>query len=89
MRGGRPSPSNPPRCKRLRPVGLPPHAAEDVAHEALTRPFRGVYVEANPISPDRTRYIAAACVERDVPMLVPHTTGLPQGQHPATVREDQ
>jgi 3-hydroxyisobutyrate dehydrogenase-like beta-hydroxyacid dehydrogenase len=29
-----------------------PHAAEDVAHEVLTHPFRGVYIEANATSPD-------------------------------------
>ncbi|MFI6624354.1 hypothetical protein [Streptomyces sp. NPDC050528] len=29
-----------------------PHAAEDVAHEILTHPFRGAYTEANAISPD-------------------------------------
>ncbi|MBK3563843.1 NAD(P)-dependent oxidoreductase [Streptomyces sp. MBT62] len=57
----------------------PPHAAEDVAHEVLAHPFRGVYVEANAISPDRTRRIAAACAERDVPMLDGSIVGGPPG----------
>ncbi|WP_406127024.1 DUF1932 domain-containing protein [Streptomyces sp. NBC_00989] len=57
----------------------PPHAAEDVAHEVLTHPFRGVYVEANAISPDRTRRIAAACAERGVPMLDGSIVGGPPG----------
>lgn len=58
----------------------PPHTAEDVAHEVLSHPFRGVYVEADAIGPDRTQRIAAACAERDVLMLVrPHTAGLPHG----------
>jgi 3-hydroxyisobutyrate dehydrogenase-like beta-hydroxyacid dehydrogenase len=57
----------------------PPHAAEDVAHQVLTHPFRGVYVEANAISPDRTRRIAAACAERDVPMLDGSIVGGPPG----------
>ncbi|MFD4552957.1 DUF1932 domain-containing protein [Streptomyces sp. NPDC058469] len=57
----------------------PPHAAEDVAHEVLTHPFRGVYVEANAISPDRTRRIAAACAERGVPMLDGAIVGGPPG----------
>ncbi|MFJ5307557.1 DUF1932 domain-containing protein [Streptomyces sp. NPDC088350] len=57
----------------------PPHAAEDVAHEVLAHPFRGVYVEANAISPDRTRRIAAACAERGVPMLDGSIVGGPPG----------
>ncbi|WP_405848713.1 hypothetical protein [Streptomyces sp. NBC_01518] len=50
-----------------------------MAQEVLTHHFRGKYVEANAISPNQTRHIAAACAERDVLMLAPHTTGLPQG----------
>ncbi|NUR39026.1 MAG: NAD(P)-dependent oxidoreductase [Streptomyces sp.] len=42
----------------------PPHAAEDVAHEVLEHGFRGVYVEANAISPDRATRIGKACAER-------------------------
>ncbi|WP_405859163.1 DUF1932 domain-containing protein [Streptomyces sp. NBC_01515] len=57
----------------------PPHAAEDVAREVLTHPFRGVYVEANAISPDRTRRIAAACAERGVLMLDGSIVGGPPG----------
>ncbi|MFE2886138.1 DUF1932 domain-containing protein [Streptomyces sp. NPDC059272] len=57
----------------------PPHAAEDVAHEVLAHPFRGVYVEANAISPDRTRRIAAACAERGVRMLDGSIVGGPPG----------
>ncbi|MCX5233827.1 DUF1932 domain-containing protein [Streptomyces prunicolor] len=57
----------------------PPHAAEDVAHEVLAHPFRGVYVEANAISPDRTRRIAAACAERGVAMLDGSIVGGPPG----------
>ncbi|WP_329254283.1 hypothetical protein OG223_28085 [Streptomyces sp. NBC_01478] len=60
----------------------PPHAAEDVAHKVLAHPFRGVYVEANDISPDRIRRIAAACAEHDVLMRVPHATGLLRGSAP-------
>ncbi|MFI6464625.1 DUF1932 domain-containing protein [Streptomyces sp. NPDC050538] len=57
----------------------PPHAAEDVAREVLGHPFRGVYVEANAISPDRTRRIAAACAERGVPMVDGSIVGGPPG----------
>ncbi|MFI6543974.1 DUF1932 domain-containing protein [Streptomyces prunicolor] len=57
----------------------PPHAAEDVAHEVLAHPFPGVYVEANAISPDRTRRIAAACAERGVAMLDGSIVGGPPG----------
>ncbi|MFJ9242712.1 DUF1932 domain-containing protein [Streptomyces sp. NPDC101776] len=57
----------------------PPHAAEDVAHEVLAHPFRGVYVEANAISPDRARRIAAVCAERGVLMLDGSVVGGPPG----------
>ena len=35
----------------------PPHASEDVASEVLDLGFRGLFVDANAISPDRTRRI--------------------------------
>jgi 3-hydroxyisobutyrate dehydrogenase-like beta-hydroxyacid dehydrogenase len=35
----------------------PPHAAEDVANEVAQLGFAGLYVDANAISPDRTRII--------------------------------
>lgn len=35
----------------------PPHAAADVAREVLDLGFRGIYVECNAISPNRTRAI--------------------------------
>ncbi|WP_033281822.1 NAD(P)-dependent oxidoreductase [Streptomyces sp. NRRL F-525] len=57
----------------------PPHAAEDVAREVLGHPFRGVYVEANAVSPDRTRRIAAACAERGALMLDGAIIGGPPG----------
>ncbi|MBE8470033.1 NAD(P)-dependent oxidoreductase [Streptomyces justiciae] len=47
----------------------PPHAAEDVAHEVLEHDFRGVYVEANAISPDRATRIGKACAERGALMV--------------------
>ena len=37
----------------------PPHAAEEVAEEVAGHGFRGVFVDANAISPDRTKSIAA------------------------------
>jgi 3-hydroxyisobutyrate dehydrogenase-like beta-hydroxyacid dehydrogenase len=36
----------------------PPHAAEDVAQQVASREFRGLYVDANAISPQRTLQIA-------------------------------
>ncbi|SNX58247.1 3-hydroxyisobutyrate dehydrogenase-like beta-hydroxyacid dehydrogenase [Streptomyces sp. TLI_55] len=47
----------------------PPHAAEDVAHEVLEHGFRGLYVEANAISPDRATRIGKACAERGALMV--------------------
>nr|WSY55177.1 DUF1932 domain-containing protein [Streptomyces sp. NBC_00886] len=57
----------------------PPQAAEDVAHEVLAHSFRGVFVEANAISPDRTRRIAAACAERGAVMVDGSIVGGPPG----------
>jgi 3-hydroxyisobutyrate dehydrogenase-like beta-hydroxyacid dehydrogenase len=37
----------------------PPHAAEELARQVLAYSFHGVYVDANAISPRRTRHIAA------------------------------
>jgi 3-hydroxyisobutyrate dehydrogenase-like beta-hydroxyacid dehydrogenase len=37
----------------------PPHAAEEVAANVLARGFRGIYLDANAISPARTQRIAA------------------------------
>ncbi|WP_051801249.1 hypothetical protein [Streptomyces sp. NRRL F-525] len=65
----------------------PPHAAEDVAHEVLTHPFRGAHVEVNASA--RTRRIAAAYAERDVLMLVPQPPAYRGDQYPTTARKDQ
>ncbi|MCG7210853.1 NAD(P)-dependent oxidoreductase [Streptomyces arenae] len=57
----------------------PPHAAEDVAREVLGHPFRGVYVEANAISPDRARRISDACLDHGVVMVDGSIIGAPPG----------
>jgi len=44
------------RCEILLSV-CPPHAAEDVADSMLELGFRGLYVDANAISPEKTRRI--------------------------------
>jgi 3-hydroxyisobutyrate dehydrogenase-like beta-hydroxyacid dehydrogenase len=41
----------------------PPHAAEEVAHAVVERGFRGLYVDANAISPQRAQRIATAVHE--------------------------
>ncbi|MCC6236963.1 MAG: NAD(P)-dependent oxidoreductase [Dehalococcoidia bacterium] len=41
----------------------PPHAAEDVAREVATRGYARLYLDANAISPDRTRRIADVLAE--------------------------
>ena len=33
----------------------PPHAAEEVAHQVLACSFKGMYVDANAIAPQRTQ----------------------------------
>src|SRR5579871_6069857 len=40
----------------------PPHAAEDVANEVIRSGFRGLFVDANAIAPQRTTQIAEATV---------------------------
>ena len=44
----------------------PPHAAEDVANAVLSYGFKGVYVDANAISPQRTARIAQTMTEAEV-----------------------
>lgn len=47
----------------------PPHAAEDVANQVLSSHFRGVYVDANAISPDRVKRIGRAMTQAGVAFL--------------------
>ncbi|HEY2383789.1 MAG TPA: DUF1932 domain-containing protein [Terriglobia bacterium] len=64
----------------------PPHAAEDVANEVIRSGFRGLFVDANAIAPQRTEKIAEAMTKADVafvdggiigfPAWKPHTTCL-------------
>lgn len=44
----------------------PPHAAEDVAKEVIAHGFKGVYLDANAISPQRATRIDQAMAEADV-----------------------
>jgi 3-hydroxyisobutyrate dehydrogenase-like beta-hydroxyacid dehydrogenase len=44
----------------------PPHAAEEVAQQVLAQSFKGLYVDANAISPQRTQNIHAAMSERGI-----------------------
>ncbi|MDH6222405.1 NAD(P)-dependent oxidoreductase [Streptomyces pseudovenezuelae] len=57
----------------------PPHAAENVAHEVLGHAFRGIYMDANAISPERTLRIAAACHQRGIVMVDGSIIGAPPG----------
>jgi 3-hydroxyisobutyrate dehydrogenase-like beta-hydroxyacid dehydrogenase len=47
----------------------PPAAAVDVAEQVAQTPFRGIYVDANAISPERTQYIAALLSERGITVV--------------------
>jgi len=42
----------------------PPDAAEDLAHDVLTHPFTGLYLDANAISPQRAQHIGQAVHDR-------------------------
>lgn len=64
----------------------PPHAAEDVANEVIRSGFRGLFVDANAIAPQRTAKIAEAMAKAAIafvdggiigfPAWKPHTTCL-------------
>lgn len=64
----------------------PPHAAEDVAQQVAAHGFKGLYVEANAISPQRAVRIGTLMAERGItlvdggiiggPAWQPHTTWL-------------
>ena len=47
----------------------PPHAAEDLANQVLSYNYRGVYVDANAISPGRVKRIDQAMTEAGVTFL--------------------
>jgi 3-hydroxyisobutyrate dehydrogenase-like beta-hydroxyacid dehydrogenase len=44
----------------------PPHAAEDVAHQVIGCGYRGLYLDANAISPQRVKRIGRAMTEAGV-----------------------
>jgi len=43
----------------------PPHAAEEVANQVLATSFRGLYLDANAISPQRAKRIGQAMAVMD------------------------
>ena len=47
-----------PRCQALVSI-CPPHAAEHVARQVMQHGFKGLYVDANAISPQKARRIEA------------------------------
>ena len=58
----------------------PPHAAEETAGQVLAQPFRGIYVDANAISPVRTRQIADMMKARGVAFVDGGIVGLPTSE---------
>lgn len=44
----------------------PPHAAEEMAHQIVASAYRGIYVDANAISPQRARRIGLLMKETDI-----------------------
>jgi 3-hydroxyisobutyrate dehydrogenase-like beta-hydroxyacid dehydrogenase len=53
------------RCSVIVSV-CPPHAAEEVAHQVLATSYRGLYLDANAISPQRAQRIGQAMVAAGV-----------------------
>lgn len=47
----------------------PPHAAEEVLTEVLKSDFSGIYVDANAISPHKSRWLADRCAQTGVPFV--------------------
>ncbi len=47
----------------------PPHAAEDVAREVAARGFRGLYLDANAIAPERVTRIGAALAAAGIDLV--------------------
>lgn len=59
----------------------PPHAAEAVAGQVLSQSFRGIYVDANAIAPQRTLQIAKMMEDAGVSFVDGGIVGLPTA-HP-------
>ena len=55
----------------------PPHAAEALAHEVMRTGFRGLYVEANAIAPQRTIQIGETMTKADVRFVDGGIIGMP------------
>ena len=62
----------------------PPHAAEEVAQTVADSGFRGLYVDANAISPQRAERIAAAMRAAGVPFVDGSIIGPPAWKADAT-----
>jgi 3-hydroxyisobutyrate dehydrogenase-like beta-hydroxyacid dehydrogenase len=63
----------------------PPHAAEEVARQVVAHSFRGIYVDANAISPQRVRKIGQVMVEAGIAFVDGGIIGGPAWQ-PGTTR---
>lgn len=59
----------------------PPHAAEEVVRQVLSHSFRGIYVDANAISPERALQIAELMEQAGVAFVDGGIVGLPTA-HP-------
>jgi 3-hydroxyisobutyrate dehydrogenase-like beta-hydroxyacid dehydrogenase len=57
----------------------PPHAAEEVAQQVLAHAFKGLYVDANAIAPQRALGIGAALAARGVAFVDGGIIGGPAG----------
>ena len=58
----------------------PPHAVEELAGQVLAQSFRGIYVDANAISPQRTRQIADMMEAQGVAFVDGGIVGLPTSE---------
>src|SRR5438876_11103741 len=72
------------RCQIIVSV-CPPHAAETLANEVLRAGFRGLYVEANAIAPQRTIKIGETMSKAEVSFVDGGIIGLPAWK-PGTTR---
>ena len=58
----------------------PPHVAEEVAGQILAQSFRGIYVDANAIAPQRTRHIADMMEKQGIAFVDGGIVGLPTSE---------
>ncbi len=53
------------RCSVIISI-VPPHAAKDIAYQVLSHPFRGIFIEANAISPELSKQLSIVFTKKGI-----------------------